>query len=69
MSTYSVTKPDTEIIPVLQGTDGLHVIFLQVIPIYPSELEFKVKRGAEGLLRRWEKSGVPFWNPNRTPNP
>ena len=69
MSTFLVMEPDTEIIPVLQGPDGLHVIFLQAIPIYPSELEFKVKHGAEGLIRRWEKSGVPFWNPNRTPNP
>ncbi len=69
MSTYLVTDPNTEIIPVLQGPDGLHVIFLEAIPIYPSELEFKLKHGAEGLIRRWEKSGVPFWNPHRTPNP
>ena len=69
MSTYLVTEPDIEIIPVLQGTDGLHVIFLRVIPIYPSELEFKVKHGAEGLMKHWEQREVPFWNPNRTPNP
>ncbi|MGO9891444.1 MAG: suppressor of fused domain protein [Solirubrobacteraceae bacterium] len=45
--------------------DGLHVEFLQAIPLFDPELEFKRKHGAHTLLRRWEESGVRFWDSDR----
>jgi hypothetical protein len=49
--------------------DGTHIEFLQALPIFDSEFAFKTDHGAEALLDRWEKSRVPFWDPNRTPAP
>jgi hypothetical protein len=69
MRRFLVLRPLGDIIPPLELPDGLHVEFLQAIPIFESELAYKSEHSAEALLRRWEESRVPFWDPNRSPEP
>jgi hypothetical protein len=68
MDVFLVTRPPEPLLPALDLSEGLHVEFLQVTPIYRSERAFKVEHGTEALIERWKRAGVPFWNPNR-PDP
>ena len=69
MGRFLVLRPIGDVIPPLELPGGLHVDFLQAIPIFESELAYKTEHGPEALLRRWEGSRVPFWDPNRSPEP
>jgi Suppressor of fused protein (SUFU) len=46
---------------------GLHVEFLQAIPLFPEERTWKAVHGVESLLIAWRNEGVQFWNPRRVP--
>lgn len=65
MDMFLVMRPREGFLPALDLSDGLHVEFLQAIPIYQSERAFKAKHGAEALVKRWEDDGVRFWDPAR----
>jgi hypothetical protein len=65
MSSYLILRPGSVIIPELALDDGLHVEFLQAIPVHPSELRFSLDHGASQLLERWKELGVRFWDPSR----
>lgn len=67
MRRFLVLRPLGDIIPPLELPDGLHVEFLQAIPIFDSELTYKSEHSAEALLSRWEESRVRFWDPSRSP--
>ena len=67
MCRFLVLSPLGDIISPLELPDGIHVEFMQAIPIFESELAFKARHGAAGLLERWQETGVAFWNPNRLP--
>jgi hypothetical protein len=67
MHAFLVLRPLSDLLPALKLTGGLHVDFLQAVPIFDSERAFKSEHGTEALLRRWEESGAPFWNPDRGP--
>jgi hypothetical protein len=69
MTTLLVVRPVGEILPALTLADGVHVEFLQVIPIFESERRFKVAQGVDALLERWERAGMPFWDPRRKAEP
>lgn len=69
MRSFLVVRPRPDFLPLLALPDGVHVAFLQAIPIFESELEFKMDHGADELVRRWEVAGVPFWSPDRAPQP
>jgi|SRR5579859_4861213 len=69
MSTFLVLRPVMEIVPAIHLTDGMHVEFLQAIPVFPSEVAYKSQHKAEDLLERWRAARVPFWDPNRRPEP
>ncbi len=58
-----------DILPPLAWEDKVHVDFLQVVPLYRSELEFKKQHGAAALWERWRRSRVPFWKSDRPPAP
>ena len=64
MNSFLISRPAEEIVPPLKA-EGLHVLFDQVIPLFPAERAFVVEHGAEALRARWQPSKVPFWNPNR----
>jgi hypothetical protein len=65
MQTFLVMRPRPGLLPPLELPDEVHVEFLQAIPIFESDRAFKVEHGAEALIRRWEDSGVRFWDPTR----
>ena len=69
MSTFLVLRPMVAIVPPLHLSGGVHVEFLQAIPIYESERRFKNQHSAEALLERWENAQVRFWDPRRAPDP
>lgn len=64
VSGFLILEPLTAIIPQLQG-DGFHVHFLQVIPMFPTELAFKAKYGVDRLLALWERNKAPYWSMRR----
>ena len=66
MHGFLVRKPIVEIVPPLELEDA-HVEFLQVIPVFPAEIAFKSKHGADALIRAWHEANVPFWDPDRSP--
>ena len=66
---FLVLRPVGDIIPPLELPDGMHVEFLQAIPIFESELAYKAAHGAEALLSLWEEARVPFWDTGRSPAP
>jgi hypothetical protein len=65
MQTFLVLRPLRDFLPPLELPEGLHVDFLQAVPLFDGERAFKSEHGAEALLQRWEREGVPFWNPER----
>jgi hypothetical protein len=69
MHGFLLLRPRSTIIPDLSLAVGLHVEFLQAVPAFPSEIDFKSERGIAELLNRWEQRRVPFWDPRRVPDP
>ena len=65
MSTLLVLRQTGDILPALTLPSGIHVEFLQAVPVFESERRFKVAYGADALLRRWEEKGTAFWDPRR----
>jgi len=66
---FLVMRPVSDIIQPLTLADGTHIEFLQALPIFDSEMAYKTEHSAEALLERWHRAKVPFWDPNRTPEP
>ena len=69
MRSFFLIRPLVEIVPTLLESDGLHIEFLQAIPVFESEVTYKAEHKAEALLDRWRAASVPFWDPNRSPVP
>jgi hypothetical protein len=65
MKTFLVLRQISDVLPALSLPGQLHVDFLQAVPVFESERLFKVVNGTEALLRRWEQTGTPFWDPAR----
>ena len=61
MHRFLVLLPLVDIVALFELPDGLHIEFLQAIPVYDIEATYKTEHGAEALLQRWERSQVPFW--------
>ncbi|HYI07796.1 MAG TPA: suppressor of fused domain protein [Thermoanaerobaculia bacterium] len=65
-----VQQTEDEIVPRIQATNGKpHVEFMQLMPLFPSEVVYRRKHGTEGLLEMWSEKRVPYWNPHRQPEP
>ena len=69
MRCFLVLRPLSNVIPPLELADGMHVEFMQAIPIFESELAYKARHGAKDLLEHWQQTGVAFWDPGRIPEP
>lgn len=69
MHTFLVLRQVAEIIPAQVLPGGIHIEFLQAVPVFEAERRFKITHGAEGLLRRWQSAGTPFWDPDRHSEP
>jgi hypothetical protein len=56
----------SELIP--SYTDATKRIdFIQLVPLFDSELDFKKKYGEKALWEKFESTKVPYWNSNRAP--
>jgi hypothetical protein len=70
MSSVSLERSDVDLIPILANQqDRVHVEFLMITPLYPSELQFKKDHSLDALIEHWWKHDVAFWDPNRPPEP
>jgi hypothetical protein len=70
MSSVFLQRSDHDHIPMLVcPDDGVHVEFLDVTPIYPSELAFKKEHSLDALIEHWWRHNVKYWDPNRPPEP
>jgi hypothetical protein len=69
MNGFLVMRPIEPVVPTLEFPDEKHCEFLDAIPIYESEVDFKARHGAERLMDVWQEAQVPFWDPNRDPLP
>jgi hypothetical protein len=65
MKTLLILRQISDVLPALSPPGQRHVDFLQAVPIFDSERSLKVANGLEALLRRWEQSKTPFWDPAR----
>jgi hypothetical protein len=68
MSHFLVMRPVERFLDPLELPDGVHVVFMQAIPIYESELDRKRHVGADALMDEWEQHDVAFWSPDRAPS-
>jgi Suppressor of fused protein (SUFU). len=65
MRHFVITRSIVPIIEPIEVGNGIHVEFLEVTPIFESELAYKKKHGYEALRDHWKEHGVEFWNPDR----
>ncbi len=59
-------RPKGDFLDPITLPDGLHVVFMQAIPLYKSEVERKAEVGADALVAEWERQELPFWDPDRS---
>lgn len=70
MSSVSLERSDGDFLPMLESPDdGIHVEFLDVTPLYPSEIQFKKDHSLDKLIEHWWKHDVHYWDPTRPPEP
>ena len=69
MRTFLVLRQMGEVLAALVFRNGVHLEFLQAVPVFDSERRFQVAQGTEALLQRWEAAGTPFWDPRRRREP
>ncbi|GAC1676971.1 MAG: hypothetical protein NVS9B2_27750 [Steroidobacteraceae bacterium] len=65
MRAFLVLRQVRPILGTLRLADGVSVEFLQAVPIFEAEREYKNQHGTEMLLDKWEKAQVPFWHTDR----
>lgn len=63
MTSFLFTDGSGIIAPFAHG--GVQISFVQVVPIYAEELEFKKKNGEKALWDLFEMQAVEYWNPCR----
>lgn len=71
MQSVLVDRPTGDIVPALQlgSEDDLHVEFLDVTLLYPSEVEFKKQHSLDALIEHWYRHNVNYTDPDRPPEP
>jgi hypothetical protein len=70
MRSVLLKRSAIDLIPMVDSLeDGLHVEFLAIRLLYPSELQFKQQHSLEALTEHWRRHNVRFWDPNRPPEP
>lgn len=59
-------RPNDDFLPAFASkVSDMHVEFLEVIPVFRSEVVFKQQHGVGALFETWEARKVAFWNPGR----
>ena len=56
-----------EVLPSTKS-DGKEVHFIQLVPLYDSELQYKKEYGEGALWNKFESLQVPYWDSERNPS-
>lgn len=67
MKSFLAVRPMEDLVRDLALPDGSHVQFMNVVPVYESELKLRNGRSAEWLIGELNDNGVPWWDPRREP--
>jgi hypothetical protein len=62
---WILTERPDDLIPELRLQDGRHVVFLDALPVYPEEAEYRNGNRSEELLGIWEDFRVKSWDLDR----
>jgi hypothetical protein len=54
-----------EIVPPTKNEEGKPVGFIQLVPLFDSELSYKKNHGENALWERFEEKNVPYWDSSR----
>jgi len=65
IKTFLFTSGGSEIIEPLVGST-FEVDYIQLVPLYPAELDYKKKYGEDALWERFEQLQTPYWLSSRT---
>lgn len=63
ISSFMFTDGDEIIPPII--IDSRKINFIQLVPLYPSELAFKISHDEESLWKKFQKKNVPYWDSSR----
>lgn len=66
---WLILDPMPDVVPDLVVPGGNHVLFMHATPIFASEIAYKKAHGFDRLLDEWERRGVNFSDPARSPCP
>lgn len=66
MDGFLIMRPISPLVPII-NFDGMHVEMLQAIPTYKAERDLLRGKPADELMADWQRTGVPFWDPERAP--
>jgi hypothetical protein len=71
MQSVLVHRTNDELVPVLvvEGDEPVHIEFLDMTLLYPSELAFKQQHSLEALFEHWYTHDVNYADPRRPPEP
>ncbi|MGV9566071.1 suppressor of fused domain protein [Streptomyces sp. NPDC003480] len=67
MTSFLAVRPMEDLVPDLALPDGSHVQFMNVVPVFESELRLRNGRSAEWLIGELNDNGVAWWDPRRGP--
>jgi hypothetical protein len=62
---WVLTERPDDLIPELRLTDGRHVVFLDVLPVFPEEAGYRHGNRSDELFGIWEESGLKSWDLDR----
>jgi hypothetical protein len=62
---WVLTERPDDLIPELQLTNGRHVVFLDALPVFPEEAEYRHGNRSDELFGIWEETGVKSWDLDR----
>ncbi|MCU1555310.1 MAG: hypothetical protein JWM13_2796 [Arthrobacter sp.] len=62
---WVLTERPDDLVPELQLQDGRHVVFLDALPVFPEEAEYRNGNRSEELFETWEEAGVKSWDLDR----
>lgn len=63
---YMFTDGGDEIIPPLEIGE-LRLDFIQLVPLFSEEVDFKTRRGEAALWQAFERVQLPYWDASRSP--
>lgn len=66
---WILTERHDFLIPDLELKDGRHITFLDALPVFPEEAEFRHGNRADELLGMWEEWEVKSWDLDRELHP